>query len=365
MKRKLSLKKKSKISKEISEAHILIIRLSAIGDVILATSTLNFLLKYLKPEQITWVGSEPSLSLVKDSYPQIQYYDFKKLTYKINHLPKVTHIFDLQGNLKTKWFSFLVFVRDFASYFSVEKKYFFRLFLLFQARFRRRTVLLEKKNLKADFFYQYKLMLNCVNSFLNVREYQLYSHTPKLSKKNSLSHLPLSSQPILAVAPGASYSCKKAPNALLLKIIHCFIEILEKKNNSKVTLIFLGDLRDKREIKPLLNELRKDIHYLDLSGTMDLTSLPDVLVQARVLLTNDSGLLHLSEALGTPVASLFGPTSEEFGFRPFLKKSRSFSTELSCRPCSKHGKSSCRFGDNLCFNGLNESEIARYLSQFF
>ena len=349
----------------ISKAHILIIRLSAIGDVILATSTLNFLLKYLKPEQITWVGSEPSLSLVKDSYPQIQYYDFKKLTYKINHLPKITHIFDLQGNLKTKLFSFFIFTRDFSFYFSVEKKYFFRLALIFQARFRRRKVLLEKKDLKTDFFYQYKLMLNCVNFLVNVSEPELYSNTPKLLTKNYPSFLPLSSQPILAVAPGASYSCKKAPNTLLLKIIHRFIEIIEKKKNSKVTIIFLGDLRDKEELKPLLNGLRKDIHFLDLAGTMDLTALPDVLVQAHVLLTNDSGLLHLSEAVGTPVASLFGPTSEEFGFKPFLKESRSFSATLSCRPCSKHGKSSCRFGDNLCFNSLNEIEIARYLSKFF
>lgn len=351
--------------KNLLGAHVLIIRLSAIGDVVLATSTLNFLLQYLKPEQITWVGSEPSLSLVKASYPKIQYYDFKKFKYKINHLPKVTHIFDLQGNLKTKWFSFLFFIRDFASYFSMNKKYFFRLYLILQARLRQRAVLLEKKELKKDFFYQYRLMLECVNSLFGVSEYELHSYTPKLLAQNSFLSFPLSSQPILAIAPGASYSCKKAPNTLLLKIIHSFVDLMQKKKASRITIVFLGDLTDKKELEPLLDNLRKDIRYLDLSGIMKLSSLPGVLAQARVLLTNDSGLLHLSEALGTPVVSLFGPTTEDFGFRPFLKKSRSFSATLSCRPCSKHGRSSCRFGDKLCFNSLNEMEIAGYLTTFF
>jgi hypothetical protein len=60
---------------------------------------------------------------------------------------------------------------------------------------------------------------------------------------------------------------------------------------------------------------------------------------------------------------LFGPTVEAFGFAPRMRESRAFSLLLGCRPCSKHGKVACRYGDRLCFVGLPEAEVAAHLAQ--
>lgn len=76
---------------------------------------------------------------------------------------------------------------------------------------------------------------------------------------------------------------------------------------------------------------------VDLTGRTDLAQAAAVLQRARVLVCNDSGLMHLAEAVGTPVVALFGPTSREAGFAPALPASRIVEAGLWCRPCSKTG----------------------------
>ena len=73
-------------------------------------------------------------------------------------------------------------------------------------------------------------------------------------------------------------------------------------------------------------------------GKLSLAELTTVLKQARLLVCNDSGLMHLAERVGTSAVSIFGPTSPELGFAPVLPKSRMVQTDLWCRPCSKTGK---------------------------
>src|SRR5690606_38416017 len=72
---------------------------------------------------------------------------------------------------------------------------------------------------------------------------------------------------------------------------------------------------------------------------------------------------HIAESVDTPTAILFGPTIESFGFAPRMKKSRAFSASTGCRPCSKHGKVDCRFGDKLCFLSIPAGDVADHLAQ--
>ncbi|MBE0566800.1 MAG: glycosyltransferase family 9 protein, partial [Krumholzibacteria bacterium] len=72
------------------------------------------------------------------------------------------------------------------------------------------------------------------------------------------------------------------------------------------------------------------------------------LAECAALVTNDSGLLHLAEAVGTPVVALFGPTVRAFGYAPHLAASCLLETEIACRPCSRNGKRPCHRGDLAC-----------------
>lgn len=80
------------------------------------------------------------------------------------------------------------------------------------------------------------------------------------------------------------------------------------------------------------------------------------LAGCRALATNDSGLLHLAEATGTPVLAFFGPTVRAFGYFPRLPGSRVLERELDCRPCSRNGKRACHRGDLACLAQLGPQD---------
>jgi ADP-heptose:LPS heptosyltransferase len=79
----------------------------------------------------------------------------------------------------------------------------------------------------------------------------------------------------------------------------------------------------------------------DFTNATDLRTTCAILSHAAVLVSADSGPIHLAAAVGTPVVALFGPTSREWGFYPFGPEDRVMEQALSCRPCSLHGEKEC------------------------
>ncbi|MBC8366989.1 glycosyltransferase family 9 protein [bacterium] len=95
------------------------------------------------------------------------------------------------------------------------------------------------------------------------------------------------------------------------------------------------------------------------AGALALPRLAATLSRCRGLVGGDSGLAHLAEAVDRPVCTLFGPTVPEFGFAPRRPESLLIQRNLSCRPCSLHGKRPCKYGDQRCLAELEpESVIA-------
>ena len=96
---------------------------------------------------------------------------------------------------------------------------------------------------------------------------------------------------------------------------------------------------------------------VQLTGETNLRQLAALLKGARVALGNDSGPAHMAAAVGTPLVSLFGPTSEAFGFRPYGDRVRVVSHDISCRPCTLHGGDSCPRGKRACLDGIGADEV--------
>ena len=71
---------------------------------------------------------------------------------------------------------------------------------------------------------------------------------------------------------------------------------------------------------------------IDLAGTTTVGLLPALLSRASLLITNDSGPMHVAAAVSTPVVALFGPTSA-VRTGPCGVGHRVLATEISCRPC--------------------------------
>jgi len=68
-----------------------------------------------------------------------------------------------------------------------------------------------------------------------------------------------------------------------------------------------------------------------------------------VVVTNDSGLMHMAAAMQRRVVALFGSTVEEFGFFPPRNTSVVIEQkDLACRPCSHIGRDTCPEGHFRC-----------------
>ncbi len=80
----------------------------------------------------------------------------------------------------------------------------------------------------------------------------------------------------------------------------------------------------------------------DLPAVMALTA------AVGVVISSDSGILHLATALDVPAVGLFGPTVPELGFSP-LGRSRVVGVDLACRPCHVHGPKFCWLGHQRCW----------------
>lgn len=78
---------------------------------------------------------------------------------------------------------------------------------------------------------------------------------------------------------------------------------------------------------------------------------------ARLVVSNDSGFMHLATAVGTPAIAMFGPTVRQFGFFPYAEDATVVERDLGCRPCSASGSKKCHLGHHACLDGIPASQI--------
>lgn len=87
-----------------------------------------------------------------------------------------------------------------------------------------------------------------------------------------------------------------------------------------------------------------DVTGLNLTGKATLSEVAAVIAQSCLLISGDSGILHIGAALGLPTVSLFGP-SNPWKWGPVGNCSAILRRELPCSPCSLFGYTpSCRYG---------------------
>lgn len=105
---------------------------------------------------------------------------------------------------------------------------------------------------------------------------------------------------------------------------------------------------------------------MPLPGAIDAFGLPlgptaALLAGATAVVANDSGLMHLAAAVGTPVVGLFGPTHPAFGYAPWQAPQRVLERVLPCRPCATHGGPRCPRGHHACLAGIAAAEVTTAL----
>ena len=164
-------------------------------------------------------------------------------------------------------------------------------------------------------------------------------------------------RPIFGLNPGAEYGpAKRWP---VEKFIAATRDIQQRTNC--VWLIFggRGDIALTGQIAAALHASRFPFH--DLSGKTSLRELMALLKVCHVLLTNDSGPMHVAAALGTPVVVPFGSTSPELtgpGL-PGNSRNRVLKSAAPCSPCFRR---ECPI-DFRCMSGISVERIVEAVLQ--
>ena len=114
-------------------------------------------------------------------------------------------------------------------------------------------------------------------------------------------------------------------------------------------VVFTGS--DKQEIHRIQSLM--SLPSVNLAGETSLKELACLYRHAALLITTDSGPMHIAAAMGTPVVALFGPTDAR-RTGPYGKGHRIVSTDISCRPCFKK---KCSLGE--CMHGITVASVFR------
>lgn len=111
-------------------------------------------------------------------------------------------------------------------------------------------------------------------------------------------------------------------------------------------------------------------------GKFNLNESACLVKYSKIVISNDTGLMHVAAAFKKPVISLWGNTVPKFGMFPYYGYnnlgtnifSQSIIVEnnaLNCRPCSKIGYDKCPKGHFKCMNDLENIKIINYIHQIW
>lgn len=158
----------------------------------------------------------------------------------------------------------------------------------------------------------------------------------------------------IAVAPFSQHKGKEYP---LEKVAQVVAKLAA--NQGVTVLLFGGGEKEKAALAPLAAERDNVVNVAAINHR--LKDELRLMSQCDVMLSMDSANMHLASLVGLRVVSIWGATHPYCGFMGYGQSIDDAvqRTDLPCRPCSVFGNKPCRYGDYRCLSELNPDDIAR------
>lgn len=308
---------------------ILIIRFSSIGDIVLTTpvirclrSQLNAEVHYLtKPAFADIVFNNPYVSKVITLSDQIE------STITMLKEENYDHIIDLHHNLRSGRIK-LALKRPSTSFSKLN----FEKWLIVNFKIDR----LPQKHI-VDRYFEAIENLNCKND-----QKGLDFIIPAEKHINIAQQFGDQFTIYVSIVIGAAHETK-------CMTAEQIIELCRKLN---MPVVLLGGKKEIAKANLIMENL-KSSHVKSACGQLDIFQSASILNQSSVIITHDTGMMHIAAALKKPQIVVWGNTIPEFGMTPYYGAENvvwhSFEIlGLKCRPCSKLGYEKCPKGHFKC-----------------
>lgn len=302
---------------------ILIIRLSSLGDILLATPMIRSIQRKFPDKKIHFLLRSEFESVLVNNHFLEKIFLFtrndeenKKLIKELKR-EKYDLVIDLQHNLRSA---------------------------VICNKLRVKTVKFNKRDTAKLLLVKFKINLLKNAPQMPVRyaelfdDFKLDDEGLELITLNAPSPLFDPNKNYIGFAPGSRHFTKMWPREY-------YIELGRMLNNDGYTIALFGGKDDRL----VCAEIATKVDSIDLSNKNDLLQTAVDMKKCSGIVCNDSGMMHTACAADVKVLAIFGSTVKEFGFTPYTGKESGLLTKylvmenksLSCRPCTHIGRDKC------------------------
>ena len=328
----------------MNKIKFLIIRFSSIGDIVLTTPVVRNLKQQVEDAEIHYL-TKPQFKSIIENNPYIDKVHTLKSSFKDTvHELRYEHfdyVIDLHRNIRTARFKNQLKIISFA----------------FDKLNKEKWLLVNLKINKLPDIHIVDRYLDTLKVFdLKNDQKGLDYFIPKDDIVDVKSISENLKDGYVGVVIGAYHNTKKLTKEKTISIC----------TQIDKPILLLGGPDNKEEGEEIKNIIGKNIY--NTCGNFNINQSASLVKQAKVILTPDTGLMHVASAFKKKIISVWGNTIPEFGMYPYMPHQDSEIMEvknLKCRPCTKIGFTQCPKKHFKCINDLDEDYIVKKIKDLF
>jgi len=300
---------------------ILIIRFSSIGDIVLTSPIIRCIKNQIIESEIHFLTKDSFAGLLAH-HPYIQ----KIHSLKKNDLSAIIEslktenfdcIIDLHKNIRTFKIKRALHIKSYSfAKLNIQKW----LFVNFKID------LLPEKHI-IDRYFEGIQSLGITNDQNGIDFYLPHNFTYDLKIHALHKHN------FYVVALGATYYTKQIP-------IDTLNALFKQLNDAPIVLIGHGEVDYNKSISIMENPKNKTM--INLCNKLTIHESASLIQQSKLLLTGDTGMMHIASSFDVPIVTLWGNTHPKFGMYAYRNYGiKNYIVDLPCHPCSKLGNNAC------------------------
>jgi ADP-heptose:LPS heptosyltransferase len=322
----------------------LIIRFSSIGDIVLTTPIVRCLKTQVKDSEIQYLVKSKFKPVIEANPYINKIYvldnNFGELLSRLNE-ENFDYIIDLHHNIRT---------------FRVKQRL-HRIALTYNKLNFEKWLMVNLKINKLPNIHIVDRYFEILSPFSIVNDQKGLDFFIKRDDEILLSNIhPDLKSPFIILAIGGGHFTKQIP----------IVKIIELLGSIDQPVVLLGGVNDIDKSKEIERSINKSVY--NLVGKLNIGQSASLINQAELILTPDTGIMHIAAAFKKKIYSIWGNTIPEFGMYPYLPGNDSEIFEvknLYCRPCSKIGFQNCPKKHFKCMMEMDFNKLAYKINKHF